>query len=159
MIYRGAEYTHMLELPERDGKPVPCPNAVLHRAEIRVWGFHCPQGWKPRFKFVNRDEPGETEPGCDDSKPYSRRPVVAARGAERPAVPKRFSNNVVGIASIFGVSVPTDAAGDFGVRLGDWAVFRVGNNSLNAAASQVAEAVLNSGFFDEHWQLPPGNCR
>ncbi len=39
-------------------------------------------------------------------------------------------------------------------RLGDWAVFRVGQNSLDSTATQVEETVLNSGFFDEHWQLP-----
>lgn len=44
-------------------------------------------------------------------------------------------------------------------RLGDWAVFRVGHNSPDSAATQVAETVLTSGFFDEHWQLSAGESR
>lgn len=44
-------------------------------------------------------------------------------------------------------------------RLGDWAVFRVGDNSPNAARNQVEETVLNSGFFDEDWQHPAGESR
>ncbi|MBL8817857.1 MAG: prolyl oligopeptidase family serine peptidase [Planctomyces sp.] len=38
-------------------------------------------------------------------------------------------------------------------RLGDWAVFRVGNNSSSDASNHVAETVLTSGFFDEQWQV------
>ncbi|MEN9576392.1 MAG: hypothetical protein RL514_4247 [Verrucomicrobiota bacterium] len=37
-------------------------------------------------------------------------------------------------------------------RLGDWAIFKVGENPPNAPASQVAETVLTSGFFNEAWQ-------
>lgn len=44
-------------------------------------------------------------------------------------------------------------------RLGDWAVFRVGQNSADSTATLVEEAVLISGFFDEHWQLPAGASR
>jgi hypothetical protein len=44
-------------------------------------------------------------------------------------------------------------------RLGDWAVLRVDNNSLTAANNQVAETVLTSGFFDEHWQIPASASR
>lgn len=38
-------------------------------------------------------------------------------------------------------------------RLGDWAVFRVGNNSLPDTSNHVAETVLTSGFFDERWEV------
>lgn len=37
-------------------------------------------------------------------------------------------------------------------RLGDWAIFKVGDNPATAPAPLVAETVLHSGFFDEAWQ-------
>lgn len=81
ILWRGATYTHMIELPEKDGKPLPCRTLFLTGPTVRVWGFHCPQGWKPWFKFVNRDEPGSIGPGCDDSKPFSQRPITGSEGS------------------------------------------------------------------------------
>lgn len=39
-------------------------------------------------------------------------------------------------------------------RLGDWAVMKVGENPPTTAAPAVAETVVNSGFFDEAWDVP-----
>jgi hypothetical protein len=38
-------------------------------------------------------------------------------------------------------------------RLGDWAVMKVGENSSTTPSPQVAETVVNSGFFDESWNV------
>ena len=40
-------------------------------------------------------------------------------------------------------------------RLGDWAITKVGKNPGDSAASAVDETVLQSGFFDETWTVPP----
>jgi len=40
-------------------------------------------------------------------------------------------------------------------RLGDWAITKVGKNPADSAASDVDETVLQSGFFDEAWTIPP----
>ncbi len=40
-------------------------------------------------------------------------------------------------------------------RLGDWAVMKVGDNSAQTSPPQVAETVVNSGFFNEAWTMPP----
>ncbi len=37
-------------------------------------------------------------------------------------------------------------------RLGDWAVFKVGDNPPTASAPAVAESLINSGFFNEAWK-------
>lgn len=37
-------------------------------------------------------------------------------------------------------------------RLGDWAVFKVGDNPPAASAPAVAESLINSGFFNEAWK-------
>ena len=39
-------------------------------------------------------------------------------------------------------------------RLGDWAVMKVGDNHRTTSPAAVAETVINSGFFDEAWELP-----
>jgi hypothetical protein len=38
-------------------------------------------------------------------------------------------------------------------RLGDWAVMKVGPNHPVTPAPHVAETVIDSGFFDEAWNL------
>jgi hypothetical protein len=38
-------------------------------------------------------------------------------------------------------------------RIGDWAVVKVGNNRPNLPDHAVAETVLESGFFDEEWNI------
>lgn len=38
-------------------------------------------------------------------------------------------------------------------RLGDWAILKVGDNPESQPAPNVAETVLNSGFFDENWSV------
>jgi hypothetical protein len=40
-------------------------------------------------------------------------------------------------------------------RLGDWAVIKVGDNSAQISPPQVSETVVNSGFFNEAWNMPP----
>jgi predicted esterase len=39
-------------------------------------------------------------------------------------------------------------------RLGDWAIFKVGDNSPAAPLQSIAETVVTSGFFDESWNIP-----
>jgi hypothetical protein len=39
-------------------------------------------------------------------------------------------------------------------RLGDWAIFKVGVNRSTAPLQSIAETVLDSGFFDEEWNIP-----
>lgn len=39
-------------------------------------------------------------------------------------------------------------------RLGDWAIWTVGENSPTAPAPLVAESLVTSGFFDEAWTMP-----
>ena len=41
-------------------------------------------------------------------------------------------------------------------RLGDWAIFKTGDNPPTAPAPHVAETLLTSGFFDESWSAPTG---
>ena len=61
--WRTPQFAHRLAIPEQ------------HRANtwtlfitgpiIRMWGSHCPQGWRPYTEFVNMQSPGEVGPGCD----------------------------------------------------------------------------------------------
>lgn len=32
---------------------------------LRTWGFHCPKGWVPWYKYVNKDNKGLVGPGCE----------------------------------------------------------------------------------------------
>lgn len=41
-------------------------------------------------------------------------------------------------------------------RLGDWAIFKTGDNPPTAPAPQVGETLLTSGFFGESWSAPIG---
>lgn len=40
-------------------------------------------------------------------------------------------------------------------RLGDWAIMKVGDNPATAPVLNVAETVVNSGFFNEAWTVSP----
>jgi dienelactone hydrolase len=40
-------------------------------------------------------------------------------------------------------------------RLGDWAIMKVGVNSSTTSPQNVAETVVQSGFFDEAWNVAP----
>ncbi len=40
-------------------------------------------------------------------------------------------------------------------RLGDWAIFKVGDNPADAPAAKVGETVVTSGFFNEAWKAAP----
>lgn len=46
-------------------RQVPCVTLFVTGPRYREWGFHCPRGWVPWFKFVDSERPGLTGKGCD----------------------------------------------------------------------------------------------
>lgn len=54
VIYRGAKFTHRIEL--LNGK-TPCTTLFLTGPKIREWGFHCDKGWTHWKNFVDQGCP------------------------------------------------------------------------------------------------------
>lgn len=61
VIFRRARSAHRIEV-------VPGCDAwtlFITGPRVREWGFHCPQGWRPWFEFVDPADRGSVGPGCD----------------------------------------------------------------------------------------------
>ena len=59
-VVRNATFTHRLVLPKKNALTI-----FVTGRRVREWGFHCPQGFRPWFEFVDPKSPGERGPGCD----------------------------------------------------------------------------------------------
>lgn len=59
--YRSLTYTHRLELPEGEAWTL-----FITGPKVRLWGFHCPKGWKPWNEFVDPENPGNPGQGCGE---------------------------------------------------------------------------------------------
>lgn len=65
IAFRQANHRHRVELFKRpDGTPIPCWTIVITGPKVREWGFWCPKGFVPWWKFVDRDDHGNIGPGC-----------------------------------------------------------------------------------------------
>lgn len=60
VIFRRATTPHRLEVVEG-----PVWSLFIMGPKRRVWGFHCPSGWRPWWAFVDPRDPNRTGPGCD----------------------------------------------------------------------------------------------
>lgn len=65
LIYRKAENSHRIVLPEKDGKKTPAWTLFITGWRKREWGFHCPSGWVHWKDFTKPNHPGQTGKGCD----------------------------------------------------------------------------------------------
>ena len=54
VVVRGPEFSHRLALDSRRAVTL-----FLTGPRVRLWGFHCPQGWIPYFEFQFKDGCGE----------------------------------------------------------------------------------------------------
>lgn len=61
VIARGPAAAHRLEIPPH----CQAWTLFITGPRVREWGFHCPQGWRPWFAFVDPDDRGSVGPGCD----------------------------------------------------------------------------------------------
>lgn len=59
--FRGPRYAHRVELSAGE-----CWTLFITGPRLRVWGFHCPHGWKPWQEFTKAGAPGEIGPGCEE---------------------------------------------------------------------------------------------
>jgi hypothetical protein len=57
---RGPRYAHRVELTHG-----PCWSLFITGPNVREWGFHCPQGWRPWQQFVDSNNSGHIGKGCD----------------------------------------------------------------------------------------------
>ncbi|MET4341987.1 hypothetical protein [Bradyrhizobium sp. RT9a] len=57
---RGAKYAHRVELTSG-----PCWSLFITGPNLRAWGFHCPNGWRPWQEFVDTKNSGQVGRGCD----------------------------------------------------------------------------------------------
>lgn len=62
-IFRhSGKISHRIEL--EDNKPVW--TLFITGPRYRIWGFHCPDGWKPYYEFLGRYDGADKEKGCDE---------------------------------------------------------------------------------------------
>lgn len=59
--FHRAKFAHRLEIDRR----LETWTLFITGPVVREWGFHCPKGWRPWWKFVDKDDPGSIGPGCD----------------------------------------------------------------------------------------------
>lgn len=67
VAFRTATTPHRVSLLRSASDPhkcKPCWTLVITGPIVRVWGFHCPQGWRPFDKFVDPNNRGAVGPGC-----------------------------------------------------------------------------------------------
>lgn len=62
IAFRKANQAHRVELSEKHSNPW---TIVITGPVVRVWGFHCPKGWVPWQEFVNSEDRGLVEKGCE----------------------------------------------------------------------------------------------
>lgn len=71
LVLRRASTAHRLSLARRwdhsKGKYswLPCWSLFITGPVIRIWGFHCPQGWVEYSKFLTVTSTSSTGKGCE----------------------------------------------------------------------------------------------
>lgn len=66
LAFRPATHKHRVELPKSlAGKPIPCWTLVVTGRKVREWGFWCPKGFVPWYKFVQPTDHGNIGRGCE----------------------------------------------------------------------------------------------
>lgn len=70
--FSGGAKAHRIELtpyPMVEGqvgaREMPCVTLFMTGHLYRIWGFHCPKGWIPFYRFTKPGAQGEIGPGCD----------------------------------------------------------------------------------------------
>jgi hypothetical protein len=59
---RSPRLAHRIKLFYSGDHPI---TLFLTGPRVREWGFHCPQGWRPWYEFVDDGDPGQVGRGCD----------------------------------------------------------------------------------------------
>ena len=62
VVYRSAKFRHRLDLFPMGQ---PCWTLFFTGPQVRVWGFVCPQGWRPWQTFVDERDHGAVGRGCE----------------------------------------------------------------------------------------------
>lgn len=71
LVFRRAATAHRIGLAQKwdhtTGKYhwLPCWSLFITGPRIRVWGFHCPQGWVPFDQFLLRTPTSSIGKGCE----------------------------------------------------------------------------------------------
>jgi len=60
VVFRKATASHRIVVAK-----APIWSLFITGPKVRLWGFHCPQGWGPWHEFVDPDNPGMRGKGCD----------------------------------------------------------------------------------------------
>ncbi len=63
LIFRRPTAAHRLSLPIFGDRSW---SLFITGPVVRVWGFHCPQGWVPWQKFVSKTNKGSVGQGCGE---------------------------------------------------------------------------------------------
>jgi hypothetical protein len=69
IVYRKATHEHRIELLRDEteiGELVPVWTIFITGPKTRDWGFACPRGWVPHWKFADPHNPNEIGAGCGD---------------------------------------------------------------------------------------------
>ena len=65
LVLRWPRTPHRIELPlSVAGKPLVASTLFLTGPRVRTWGFWCPQGWVPWYRFVDAKDKGTVGKGC-----------------------------------------------------------------------------------------------
>lgn len=62
IVFRRARDAHRLVVPYGGS----AWSLFVTGPRRRIWGFHCPQGWRAWFDFVDPDDPGQPGRGCGE---------------------------------------------------------------------------------------------
>lgn len=59
---RSGKISHRIEIITG----IPVWTLFITGPRYRMWGFHCPQGWKPYYEFLEKYEDAHSTKGCND---------------------------------------------------------------------------------------------
>lgn len=66
VVLRSTKFAHRLIIPIPKGPYYDgCWTLFITGPVVRVWGFYCPQGWRPWHEFVKPGDRGQKGRGCD----------------------------------------------------------------------------------------------
>jgi len=63
LVVRSTNFAHRLEIAEG---AAGCWTLFVTGPLVRTWGFHCPQGWRAWYDYVDMKNPGQPGRGCGE---------------------------------------------------------------------------------------------
>lgn len=64
-VFRSPWKAHRLVVERNHlGEPIECWTLFITGPTLRTWGFHCPKGWVPWTRFIDKRDYGNKGRGC-----------------------------------------------------------------------------------------------